>query len=252
MATSLAGGAGLEAAELAIRAGVMELGSGAGGWNRCWPPCGGYRGPRARCGAGHQAGFVSYRDKTIAASVLGTVTISRAWYHCPACGHGFAPRDAELGVAGGRTMSPGLARMTGRAAAAVPFAAAARLAGELAGITLTGKRAGRRAEADGRAAAASSGPQAAAITAWQAIPLPPARPLPDILYIAIDGTGVPIVAAETEGQAGKGDDGRARTREVKLGCHSPRPALMRRATRSATRARPPIWPPSPPPPGLAS
>jgi hypothetical protein len=92
----------------------------------------GYRGPRVDCGAGHQAGFVSYRDKMID-TVLGPVTLRRAWYHCAGCGHGFAPRDAGLGVAGD-TMSPGLARMTDRAAAAVPFDAAAKLAGELAGI----------------------------------------------------------------------------------------------------------------------
>jgi hypothetical protein len=36
--------------------------------------------------------------------------------------------------------------------------------------------------------------------------------LPDKLYIAIDGTGVPMVAAETEGRDGKGEDGKARTR----------------------------------------
>ncbi len=35
---------------------------------------------------------------------------------------------------------------------------------------------------------------------------------------AIDGTGVPMVAAETQGRAGKYDDGRARTREVKMAC----------------------------------
>ena len=39
-----------------------------------------------------------------------------------------------------------------------------------------------------------------------------------MLYIAVDGTGVPMIAAETEGRPGKGDDGRARTREVKLAC----------------------------------
>ncbi len=112
----------------------------------------GYIGPRADCGHGHQAGFVSYRDKTIG-TVLGPVTLRRAWYHCAECGHGLAPRDAGLGVAGD-TMSPGLARMTDRAAAAVPFGAAAKLVSELAGIRLTGERARRRAEADGRAAAA--------------------------------------------------------------------------------------------------
>ena len=149
--------------------------------------------------------------------MLGPVSLRRAWYHCGECGHGFAPRDAELGVAG-QTMSPGLRKMTARAAAAVPFAAAAKLIGELAGITLTGKRAGRRAEADGQAAAQVIEAQAAAITARQVIPLPPAGPAPDMLYIAIDGTGVPMIPAETEGRPGKADDGKARTREVKLCC----------------------------------
>ncbi len=176
----------------------------------------GYRGPRAGCGRGHQAGFAGYRDKTVD-TVLGPVSIRRAWYHCGECGHGFAPRDGELGVAGA-SMSPGLAKMTARAAAAVPFAAAANLVGELAGITLTSKRAGRRAEADGQAAARVIQAQAAAITARQIVPLPPPTPAPDMLYIAIDGTGVPIIPAETEGRPGKGDDGRARTREVKLCC----------------------------------
>jgi hypothetical protein len=150
-------------------------------------------------------------------TVLGPVTIRRAWYHCAQCGHGFAPRDEQLGVAG-QGMSPGLRKMTARAAAAVPFAAAARLAGELAGISLTGKRAGRRAEADGNAAAVRIQAEAAAITARQVVPLPPAGPLPDKLYVAIDGTGVPMTPAETDGRAGKAEDGRARTREVKMAC----------------------------------
>ena len=44
----------------------------------------------------------------------------------------------------------------------------------------------------------------------------PPSPLPDKLYAVIDGTGVPMTAKETAGRAGKGEDGRARTREVKL------------------------------------
>ncbi|MGC1286864.1 MAG: ISKra4 family transposase, partial [Streptosporangiaceae bacterium] len=91
-----------------------------------------------------------------------------------------------------------------------------RLVGELAGLTLTGRRAGRRAEADGNAAAAVTEAEAAAITARRLVPMPPAGPVPDKIYLAIDGTGVPMVAAETAGRAGKGDDGRARTREVKM------------------------------------
>ena len=86
-----------------------------------------------------------------------------------------------------------------------------------AGITLTGKRLGRHAEADGRAAAAVIEAGAAAIAARTLVPLPPAS-LPDKLYIAIDGTGVPMRTAETAGRPGKGEDGKARTREVKLAC----------------------------------
>jgi hypothetical protein len=39
-----------------------------------------------------------------------------------------------------------------------------------------------------------------------------------MLYIAVDGTGVPMVPAAVTGRAGKAPDGRARTREVKLAC----------------------------------
>jgi hypothetical protein len=65
--------------------------------------------------------------------------------------------------------------------------------------------------------------RAEAIRARTLVPLPPS-PLPDMLYTAIDGTGVPMAAAETEDRPGKTDrpnlpdDGRARTREVKLAC----------------------------------
>jgi hypothetical protein len=113
----------------------------------------GYRGPRVPCSQGHEAGFVSYRDKVID-TALGPVTLTRAWYHCEACRHGFAPRDAELGVAGA-SLSPGLAAMNDRAAAAGPFAGAAGLLEDLAGVRLTAKRVERAAEASGAARAAA-------------------------------------------------------------------------------------------------
>jgi len=199
--------------ELALRAGLTQLGCSV--LEPLLAADTGHRGQHVDCGAGHRAQFVSYRARTID-TVLGTVTFRRAWYQCAGCGHGLAPRDAELGVAGQR-MSPGLRKMTARAGVAVPFAAGAGLVGELAGITLTGRRLGRSAEADGTAAAAMIEERAAAIAARKLVPLPPAE-LADKLYIAIDGTGVPVVAAETEGRDGKGEDGKARTREVKLAC----------------------------------
>ncbi len=174
----------------------------------------GHRGPRVPCGQGHEAESVSYRDKVID-TVLGPVTLSRAWYHCAACGHGLAPRDAELGVAGA-SMSPGLAVMNDTVAAAGPFAKAAALLEDLAGVRLSAKRVERAAEASGTAAAGAVRARSALITARKLVPLP-RSPLPDKLYAAIDGTGVPMVAAETAGRDGKAADGRARTREVKLG-----------------------------------
>jgi hypothetical protein len=162
--------------------------------------------------AGARGGVRGYRDKSFD-TVLGLVTVTRAWYHCAACGHGRAPRDAELGMAA--SMSPGLAAMNDRAAAAVPFREAARLLEDLAGIRLTAKRVERAAESSGAAVAAAGRPRAGLIAARKLVPLPPS-PLPDKLYAAIDGTRVPMAPKETAGREGNGEDGRARTREVKL------------------------------------
>ena len=113
-------------------------------------------------------------------------------------------------------MSPGLAAMNDLAAAAGPFAGAARLLEELAGVRLDARRVGRAAEASGAAVAAAGRERAALIASRKVVPLPPS-PLPDKLYAVTDGTGVPMTARETAGREGQGEDGRARTREVKLG-----------------------------------
>jgi hypothetical protein len=107
------------------------------------------------------------------------------------------------------------ARLTGPFAADGPFAKAARLLENQAGVRLTVKRAGRVAEASGTAKAGADRDRAALITARKLVPLSPS-PLLDKLYAAMDGTGVPVTAKETDGWNGKGDDGRARTRKVKL------------------------------------
>ena len=39
-----------------------------------------------------------------------------------------------------------------------------------------------------------------------------------VMYVQMDGTGVPMVSKELEGRTGKASNGRAHTREVKLGC----------------------------------
>ena len=115
----------------------------------------GQRGPRVECGAGHGAEFVSYRPKGVD-SVLGPVTLRRAWYHCTACGHGLAPRDAELGISGA-SLSPGLRAMVARVGSSEPFAQGRRDLAELAGLELTAKRVERSAEADGGSSGRRSG-----------------------------------------------------------------------------------------------
>jgi hypothetical protein len=105
--------------------------------------------------------------------------------------------------------------MTDKAAAAAPFAQAAGLLEVLAGVRLTGKRVERAAEASGAAQAAAWRSRAGLTARRKLVPLPP-NPLPDKLYIVIDGTGVPMTSKETAGREGKGEDGRARTREAKM------------------------------------
>ena len=118
-------------------------------------------------------------------------------------------------MSAGTSLSPGLAAMNDIAAATGPFAKAAGLLEDLAGVQLTVKRVERAAEASGAAQAAAVRERSALIAGRKLVPLPP-QPLADMLYGAIDGTGVTTTAKETAGREGKGEDGRARTREVKL------------------------------------
>jgi hypothetical protein len=174
----------------------------------------GYACPHAKCGNGHPAVYAGVRDKAVT-TVLGPVTLRRAWYHCGQCSHGFAPRDEQLGVAGAPA-SPGLAEMIALAGAEVSFARAARLIGGLAGIAVSARTIERSAEASGAAARAAAEYEAAAIRARTIVSPPPPEPVPDMLYAEVDGTGVPERASETEGRQGKAEDGKAGTREVKL------------------------------------
>ncbi len=67
--------AGLEAAEAVLRAGLLRLGAGV--LEQLLAADRGHRGPRVPCGRGHEAVFVSYRDKSFD-TVLGLVTVTRA------------------------------------------------------------------------------------------------------------------------------------------------------------------------------
>ena len=86
----------------------------------------------------------------------------------------------------------------------------------LAGLEVTTKAVERSAEAIGEDM--ERGDQQEVQRAVQLdLPIVLGEPVP-ILYVQMDGTGVPVVKKETEGRKGKTDGQPAHTREAKLGC----------------------------------
>ena len=164
-----------------------------------------YSGTRRNCPCGSQARYVDRRGKTLE-SVLGPLRLERAYYHCPACGNGFSPRDGSLGIQQS-SLSPGVLRMVANVAARVSFDESSILLRELAAVTVDPKQVERRAETLGREVAAD---EKLDISPLEQTPLPPT------LYLGMDGTGIPIRSAELTGRSGKQADGSAKTREVKL------------------------------------
>lgn len=157
------------------------------------------------CPCGGVARYAGRRAKTFE-SVLGPLTLERAYYHCAACGDGFCPRDRALGLEGG-ALSPGVLRMVGRVGAMVSFEEGHELLRELAGVEVSPKHVERAAEALGREVAQDE---------RSVVELPSRHAEASTLYLGMDGTGVPMRPSELEGRAGKQPDGSSKTREVKL------------------------------------
>jgi hypothetical protein len=86
----------------------------------------------------------------------------------------------------------------------------------LAGLEMTAKSIERTAEAMGADIAAGEQREIAKAVQLD-LPVIVGKPIP-ILYVQMDGTGVPVVKKETEGRKGKTDGQPAHTREAKLGC----------------------------------
>jgi hypothetical protein len=154
-------------------------------------------------GCGEAARYAGRREKTFT-TALGPMTLERAYYDCAACAHGFCPRDRALGVEGS-SLSPAVTRMVGQGAARVSFVESSNLLGELAGVRVGAKQVERTAEALG-----------VEIAHDERQIVEPAPPVAPTMYLGMDGTGVPLRAAELVGRAGKQPDGSAKTREVKL------------------------------------
>ena len=166
------------------------------------------------CACGAQAPYHDTRPKQLT-TVVGAVCFERAYYRCPHCHQGQSPRDRELDVEG-TECSPGVRRMMALAGSETSFEQGREQLELLAGLEVTAKAVERHAEALGSDIAAR---EQVEIQRAKQLELPEVcAPAAAVLYIEMDGTGVPVVAAETAGRRGKTPGRPPRTREVKLGC----------------------------------
>lgn len=175
--------------------------------------------PAGSGSVGHLARLVARRTKTVR-TLLGSIEVARGYYHCGVCKHGFAPLDTRLGVAG-TSLSPGLARACALAGAEMPYGKSREFIGCVTGLDLASTSTLARTTR-------AQGVRARDLIAAEHAATPPAAvPAagtdgPDLCYIVMDGTGAPMLPSECVGRPGKDPgkhpDGRAGTREVKIGC----------------------------------
>lgn len=148
-------------------------------------------------------------------TILGDVTFRRSRYECPDCHKTTFPGDTLLDVQGtGR--SPGLRRMMARTGSRQTFKEAREELRILAGLEVSAKDVERVAEKTGREIEEWQARERVCLLAEQQEASPP-KTIP-VLYIEMDGTGVPMTQSELAGRKGKQADGTAKTREAKIGC----------------------------------
>jgi hypothetical protein len=174
-------------------------------------------GPDGReipCPCGQKARYREMRTRQVLTAV-GEIEFPRPWYLCPHCHHGRCPADAALDIEK-VDLSPGVRRMLALVGSEAPFDHGRRQIELLAGLKVTAKAVERTAEAIGGDIA--QGQQVGIQRAVQLdLPVIVGESIP-ILYIQMDGTGIPVVKKEAAGRKGKMEGLPAHTREVKFGC----------------------------------
>jgi hypothetical protein len=203
----------LEAIEMAVRSAMHRAGAAALTELLEFPaPANSQRTVAGPCG--QPAPYRELRSKPVLTAV-GQVQVSRPYYLCPPCHTGQFPVDVELDIE--RTeFSPGVRRMQALVGQQAPFDHGREQMKVLAGLQVTTKSVERTAEAIGDDIAHQEQQQIQrAVQLHLPIRIGPSIP---ILYVQMDGTGVPVVKKETAGRQGKTEGQPAHTREVKLGC----------------------------------
>jgi hypothetical protein len=203
----------LEAIETAVRSTVHRAGAAALTALPQFPaPTADPRTVPCSCGqAAHSGGL---RSKAVL-TVVGRVEVSRPYDLCP---HGHAsqfPADVELDIEN-TEFSPGVRRRQALVGQEAPFDHGREQMKVLADLEVTAQSVERTAEAIG-ADIAQREPAETPPSLPLNLPVAAGEPIP-ILYVQMDGTGIPVVKKETVRRHGKVEGQPAHTREVKLGC----------------------------------
>jgi len=203
----------LEAIETGLRAALHHAGSAAlsGLLRYEAPPADQHQLP---CPCGHHAQYQGLRSKPVL-TVVGLARVERPYYLCSRCHQGQFPADVELDIVDTES-SPGVRRMHALVGQEAPFDHGREQMKVLAGLEVTTKAVERTAEAIGGDIAQRQQQEIQRAVQLD-LPIVVGEPIP-ILYVQMDGTGVPVVKKETEARKGKLDGQPAHTREAKLGC----------------------------------
>lgn len=199
----------LESFEMSIRSGMHGIGGKM--LETLLNANGGHCGATLPGENNHAAVFVEYRKKKLL-TILGEVTVNRAYYHDKEGHFGFCPKDEALDIVGTR-YSPGVRRLISKVGALRPFDLGHQDLYELADIRITAKEVERQSHSVGAQIALFHNAQGEAALSEKVSPI---KAVPR-MYISMDGTGVPVVKRETADRRGKNGD-QAKTREAKLGC----------------------------------
>lgn len=142
-------------------------------------------------------------------SIFGHFKVSRDYYYHAGKKQGHYPADAALGLEVGYT--PALAKLLClEGADETTYLKAERHLLQTGGITVSARQIQRVVQRIGAPA-----------QQWQERTAQPNQCQHDkipVLYVSADATGVPMVPEELEGRKGKQPDGKAKTRQVYLGC----------------------------------
>lgn len=141
--------------------------------------------PDVACPCGATAGYLRMRPASVT-TVLGTISISRAYYHCAACRQGQAPLDAQLQIAAGG-LSGGLNELLALLGATQDsFAQATQILARLCLVEVCPNSA-RAASEELGALLSAHGEAVVAQAELSHSPPAAATPAPPRLYLSLDG-----------------------------------------------------------------